>query len=279
MSFIKKINIDRILTFIFISIFVLSWLYLIFFENLNFAVFFSDKNIEYGSKFLSKLIGIGENPPSYLLPENWTSLMKPLFDTVIMSIIAIGISSIGMITTLFLAARNISSGRLTLRTSSFRKALGVITRASYMFSRAVPELIWAMILILIFKPGILPGALALAFHNFGILSKLCAETIEDMETRPSISLALAGATTVQILFYSVLPSIFPRILTYIIYRWEVILRSTVIVGFIGAGGLGMNFKLAMSYFNYSLVTLIMLAYFALVIGSDILSGLARKAAE
>ena len=136
-----------------------------------------------------------------------------------------------------------------------------------------------MMIIFIFKPGLLPGAIALALHNFGILGKLCAEVIEDMDLRPIRNLASSGASRQQILFYGIIPTVMPKFLTYILYRWEVIMRTTIVVGFVGAGGLGMQFKLSMSYFQYSELTLLLICYMILVIIADFVSESARKAAK
>jgi phosphonate transport system permease protein len=81
------------------------------------------------------------------------------------------------------------------------------------------------------------------------------------------------------LLYGVLPSVFPKFLSFILYRWEVIMRTTIVVGFVGAGGLGQQFKLSMSYFHYSDITLIIFCYLLLVWLADFLSELSRKAAK
>ena len=136
-----------------------------------------------------------------------------------------------------------------------------------------------MIIIFILKPGILPGAIALALHNFGILGKLCAEVIEDLDDRPVRNLALNGASKSQMLMYGVLPTVMPRFLTYILYRWEVIMRTTIVVGFVGAGGLGQQFKMSLSFFHYSDVTLLLFCYCVLVFIADFISEAARKTAK
>ena len=99
-----------------------------------------------------------------------------------------------------------------------------------------------MLIIFIFKPGLLPGAIALALHNFGILGKLWAEVIEDMDPRPIRNIASRCIQNPD-LFLRDLPTVLPRFLTYILYRWEVIMRTTIVVGFVGAGGLGLEFKM------------------------------------
>jgi phosphonate transport system permease protein len=192
-----------------------------------------------------------------------------------MSIMAIGFSTVVMFLTVLPAARNVADGTLTLSKKWYSFLLFGLIRISYIFSRAIPELVWAMIVIFIFKPGILPGAIALALHNFGILGKLCAEVIEDTDSRPIRNLASAGAGRMQILLYGVLPSVLPQFLTYILYRWEVIMRTTIVVGFVGAGGLGQQFKLSMSFFHYTEITLLLVCYIVLVLIADFLSERSR----
>jgi phosphonate transport system permease protein len=225
------------------------------------------------------MFGVNEKHPAFLDASSWASAMKLTLETLEMSIMAIGFAVIAAFITVIPAARNIANGNLTLSKKWYNWILFGIVRILYIFSRSVPELVWAMMIIFIFKPGLLPGAIALALHNFGILGKLWAEVIEDMDPRPIRNLASAGATKGQTLFYGILPTVMPRFLTYILYRWEVIMRTTIVVGFVGAGGLGMQFKLSMSYFQYTDITLLLLCYMILVILADFASESTRKAAK
>ncbi|MFP7298057.1 PhnE/PtxC family ABC transporter permease [Neobacillus niacini] len=256
-----------------------SWLYIIIGEKANLGELLSEKNLEYASKFFGGLLGINQENPAFLNGESWAVALKLTMETLEMSIMAIGFATIVAFLTVIPAARNIADGSLTLKKNWYNRILYVVIRLFYIFSRSVPELVWAMMIIFIFKPGILPGALALALHNFGILGKLWAEVIEDMDPRPIRNLAAAGASKIEILFYGILPIVLPRFLTYILYRWEVIMRTTIVVGFVGAGGLGMDFKLAMSYFNYTQITLLLLCYMILVIIADFASETTRKAVK
>ncbi|AFS77098.1 ABC phosphonate transporter permease protein [Gottschalkia acidurici 9a] len=257
----------------------ISWLYIYVVEKADFISLFSEKNAFYAKKFIKGMIGIGEESPAFLNMESWINIMKLTYETVQMSIMAIGFSTIGMILTVIPASRNVANGTLTLNKRWYSWIIFWICRFLYLFSRAVPELVWAMIIIFILKPGILPGAIALALHNFGILGKLCSEVVEDLDLRPIRNLSSSGAGTGQILVYSVIPTVMQKFLTFILYRWEVIIRTTIVVGFIGAGGLGMEFKLAMSYFKYSEITLILIFYMILVIFADLLSEGSRKLVE
>jgi phosphonate transport system permease protein len=256
-----------------------SWFYITIGEKANLGELLSEKNLEYASKFFGGLLGINQENPAFLNGESWALALKLTLETLEMSIMAIGFATIVAFITVIPAARNIANGSLTLQKNWYNRILYGVIRLFYIFSRSVPELVWAMMIIFIFKPGILPGALALALHNFGILGKLWAEVVEDMDPRPIRNLATAGASKIEILFYGILPLVLPRFLTYILYRWEVIMRTTIVVGFVGAGGLGMEFKLAMSYFDYTQITLLLLCYMILVIIADFASETTRKAVK
>jgi phosphonate transport system permease protein len=256
-----------------------SWIFIYKVDNASFMSLFSEKNAQYMRKFLNGMIGVGEEKPAFTDVEQWKNVSKLAYETLEMSIMAIGFAAIGMILTVIPAARNAADGSLTLSKRWYNWVLFGLMRLLYIFSRAVPELVWAMIIIFVFKPGILPGAIALALHNFGIVGKLCAEVVEDIDLRPIRNLASCGAGTGQILIYGVVPMVMQKFLSYIVYRWEVIIRTTIVVGFVGAGGLGMQFKLAMSYFKYSEVTLILICYMILVILADFISEGSRKLVE
>ncbi|MFJ7726272.1 PhnE/PtxC family ABC transporter permease [Neobacillus sp. NPDC097160] len=254
-----------------------SWIYINLGENAQFFELFSAKNSAAAKGFFGGLIGLGSDQPAFLDWDNWQAALKLTLETLEMSIMAIGFATIAAFFTVMPAARNIANGKLTGSRKWYNWFLYGIVRIFYIFSRSVPELVWAMMIIFIFKPGLLPGAIALALHNFGILGKLWAEVIEDMDSRPIRNLAASGASKIETLFYGILPTVLPRFLTYILYRWEVIMRTTIVVGFVGAGGLGMDFKLAMSFFNYTQITLLLLCYMFLVIISDFASESTRKA--
>ena len=196
-----------------------------------------------------------------------------------MSILAAAFAGTGVLFTFLPGARNVAAGELGSANPILRYTLFGLVRGLFIFSRAVPELIWAMIIIFVLSPGILAGAVALAIHNYGILGKLAAEVVEDLDPRPSRALRAAGASNFQILFYGVLPQMMPRFLTYLLYRWEVIMRTTLIVGFVSAGGLGKQFRLSMSFFHFTDVALLLFWYMLLVIMVDLVSAWLRRLAR
>lgn len=278
-AILKYFSIDRLSIFIFSLLVGSSWYYVRFVQEASLLQLFSSENAQYALKFFTGLLGLNEEQPAFLNFEYWKTAISLTWETLLMSIMAIGIATIVTLLTVIPAARNFANGTLTASRSFWQWLAFGIIRVTYIFSRAVPELIWAMLIVFLLQPGLLPGALALALHNFGILGKLCAEVIEEMDDKPVRNLSTAGANKAQMLLYGVLPTVMPKLLSFIFYRWEVIMRTTIVVGFIGAGGLGQEFKLSMSFFHYSEITLLLFCYLILVFIADFFSEWFRKAAK
>ena len=155
-------------------------------------------------------------------------------------------------------------------------AVLVFTRFVLLFARAVPEPIWALIFLFVLFPGILPGAIALGLHNLGILGRLMAEVTENLDERPLRSLKAVGATGPQVFLYGVLPRTLPRFVAYILYRWEVCIRATIIVGLVGAGGLGRLLTEQLSSFDYKGVLTTLIVFLALTFLVDLISASVRR---
>ena len=150
------------------------------------------------------------------------------------------------------------------------------TRFLLLVARAVPEPIWALIFLFVLFPGILPGAIALSLHNLGILGRLMAEVVENLEQRPITSLKALGATDSQVFLYGILPRTLPRFVAYILYRWEVCIRSTVIVGLVGAGGLGRLLAEQLSSFDYKGLLTTLIVFLLLTFSVDLISASVRR---
>ena len=270
---------------------VSSWAYLFLAQDARLEVLVSARTWEQATGFLRGFVGLAEDGtaararsgqpivPAYARPERWLDMARLAYETLAMSVLAIGVAGLGMLATVIPAARTSATGQLTLSRSPLAPLLFIVIRAAYVVTRAIPELVWALLLVFVLSPGILPGALALGLHNLGILGKLCAEVVENLDRRPARALRVAGASPAQVLFYAVLPQALPQFLTYALYRWEVIIRTTIVVGFVGAGGLGREFRLSMSFFSYTDVALILATYLLLVFGVDALSGALRRLAR
>lgn len=230
--------------------------------------------------FVARLAGSDTaTTPAYYRADEWTEKARLAAETLGMSVAAAGLAALGALATFMFGARNVMLGSLAPYRSPLWFAPFLLVRALFTVSRAVPELVWAMILVFIFTQGTLAGVIALAIHNGGILGKLGAEIVEGLDTRPMRALRSTGAGRMQVLLYGVLPEALPKFITYLFYRWEVIIRTTIVVGFVAAGGLGTEFRLAMSHFKLTEVTLILFWYLVLVLFVDIVSAQLRRLAN
>ena len=258
------------------GLFLASWGYILIDDWGAVTDLFRAGTVRDGWNFLLELAGLRDGPatPAFLDAGRWGEALALAYDTLVMSVLAITIASLGMAVTVTLAVRPSGAGA-----SGLRWAWYLALRTIYVFARAVPELVWALIIIFVVQPGIIAGAVALAIHNFGIVGKLSAEVVEDLDPAPTRALASSGARPGQRLLYGILPEALPKILTYTLYRWEVIMRTTIVVGFVAASGLGREFRLSMSFFQFTDVALILLVYFLLVVAGDAASAGLRKLAR
>jgi len=264
----------------FILLVAASWGFVILLDQGDLAGLLSGETWQRASSFIGQLAGLeAEAEPAFLQWDKWARAGGLAYETLAMSVLAISFAAIGALLTFLPGAQNVAMGELAPSRSVVWRALYFVVRGAYVLTRGIPELIWALLIIFFLTPGVLPGALALGLHNFGILGRLSAEVVEDADPRPARALRSAGAGSFQMLAYGILPQVLPQFFTYLLYRWEVIIRTTVVVGFVGAGGLGREFRLAMSWFHYTDVTLLLLWYLALVVAVDVLCswlrGLAR----
>jgi phosphonate transport system permease protein len=164
-----------------------------------------------------------------------------------------------------LAAANVTPSR----------ALYYAARGMIGFARAVPDLVWALLFVTAVGLGPFPGALALSVHSIGMLGRLFAETIEHMDMAPIDALTLTGARRMQVFSHGVIPSILPSLTGIALYRLDENIRSSLVLGFVGAGGIGFELLSAMSLFQYRLVSLYLIVTFVLVIAAERLSALIR----
>ena len=276
----RRMTLPRASLYGFILLAVASWGFIVFGDGDGFRGLFASGAWSNGTRFLESLLGLNsDGVPAYLQAGRWLETGKLAAETLAMSLLAIGIAGVGAFATLLMAARNVSDGTLGGRPSNVGRAAYHLTRGSYTFSRGVPELVLAMIIVFFLSPGILPGAVALGLHNYGIVGRLAAEVVENLDPAPARALRASGAGNMQVLLYAILPQAIPQFITYLLYRWEVIIRTTVVVGFVSAGGLGREFTLRLSWFHYTDVTLLIIWYLLLVAGVDLLSALLRRTAR
>ncbi len=157
-----------------------------------------------------------------------------------------------------------------------RIGLYVVARAVLNLLRTVPHIVWALIFVFAVGLGPFPGVLALGLHTGGVLGKLFAEVVEDIETQPLEALQATGASRLEIFFYGVVPRVLPQFLAYSLYRWEVNIREAIILGYVGAGGLGQQIQIAISLFLENKLLTLILAIYLMVTVVDYLSAYLRR---
>ena len=202
-------------------------------------------------------------PPS--LRDGWGELIDLTADTVALSVIAMAMAFAGG-----LVVALVASGAVGPRG---RAGTGVRngTRAVLLLFRAVPPPVWAIVVLFVVFPGPWPGATALGIYNIGVVGRLFAEVVENADDRTAAALVAQGATRVQAASYATLPDVWGRFVALGLYRWEVAIRETVVVGVVGAGGLGRALDEELSAFAWSKVTGIIGALVVVTLAVDLVS--------
>ena len=143
--------------------------------------------------------------------------------------------------------------------------------------RSVPELIWALVFVRVVGLGATAGVLAIALTYAGMLGKVYGEILESGDAHPTETLLRNGAGRIQAFFYGLLPQNAAELTSYTAYRWECAIRSSAVLGLVGAGGLGQQMDASLKMFNGSEVSTMLLVFIALVAATDRLSAFLRKA--
>ncbi len=152
-----------------------------------------------------------------------------------------------------------------------------IGRALMTLSRSVHEIVWGLIFVAAVGLGAFPGILAIGMRSIGFLSKLTAESIEDVEPGPIEAIQAVGGNKFQVILYGVVPQIMPVFLGNVIFQWDINIRRATIMGLVGAGGLGLTFHRQLVMYNYGGVTTVILAILFLIAIGEVVSYYGRKA--
>lgn len=202
-------------------------------------------------------------PPDFGNAASW---VKPLFDTLAMSIAGTALAVSLSFPLAFLAARNTSPHPVVYQVA--RGTLNVL--------RSIPELIMGIIFVAAVGFGALPGVLALGLHSVGMVGKFFAEAIEHASEAPVEAARAAGGTPLQVMWHGVLPQVLPQMADISIYRWEYNFRASTVMGMVGAGGIGFELMGSLRIMQYQEVSAILLVILAMVTLVDTFSGYLRK---
>jgi phosphonate transport system permease protein len=176
-----------------------------------------------------------------------------------------------------LASRALSLSALQRggRPAWWAQALRWPVRGLLIVLRSVPEIVWALLFVRAVGLGPTAGVLAIAITYSGMLGKVYAEIFESVDPRPARALLLAGSGRLAAFVYGTLPSAAGELLSYTVYRWECAIRASVVMGFVGAGGLGQQIDFSLRMFAGGEVASLLLTFLLLVLLADSLSRLLR----
>ena len=206
------------------------------------------------------------HPSSTILHQGLILLVQTIFLAFMATAFAIPVA----FALSFFAARNLTRG------SRFARTMYTLVRAGMNFTRAVEPLVWALIFISWVGIGPFAGVLALWVHSVAALIKLYSEQVENIDHGPMDAITATGASTLQILRYGVVPQVIPPFLSFTIYRWDINVRMSTIIGFVGGGGIGYILKPRVDLGQWGEVGTLVLLIAATVWIMDILSARIRE---
>ena len=240
-------------------------------------IFFEPANFGAGARFVASFF-----PPS-LDPEFLRLIARETWRTIAIAI-AIAIATAGMSLALllavpltFLSTRALSLSALSGSMARLPFCLRQSVRGLLIVLRSMPELVWALLFVRVVGLGPSAGVLAIALTYGGMLGKVYCEILESAEAAPTAALLRNGSGRLQAFFYALLPQCAAELTSYSVYRWECAIRSSVVLGFVGAGGLGQQLDNSMKVLNGGEVTTILLVFVLLVALADRTSARLRSA--
>ena len=188
----------------------------------------------------------------------WKLWGRLLIETLLIAYLGTLVGACGGFLLSFLAAANVSPS----------PALRFVARRYLEFCRTVPELVFALIFVVAFGLGPLPGVLALAIHTTGALGKLFSEVIENIDLKPIEGATAAGASWIESMRFAALPQVLSGFVSYAVLRFEINVRGAAIMGFVGAGGIGQELLTAVRKFYYSDISAMLVIIIATVMVID-----------
>ena len=209
-------------------------------------------------------IGRGAPILRQLLNPNWEFLPRvvgPLIETFQMAVVASVIGCGIALPVSFLASRTTVPNRATLTIS--RGILSVV--------RAIPDLLYALIFVAAVGIGPLPGIMALIFFNIGVVAKLLSETVDAVDTGPSEAANAGGSSRTQMVRWAVLPQVLPNYVAFSLYAFELNVRASTVLGYVGAGGIGFLLRTQYQFLQWSNLSVIVICLFVIVFFIELVS--------
>ncbi len=206
-----------------------------------------------------------------MVPPDWLyirALGRPIWDTLNMATIGTAVAVVLAIPIAYCAARNTTPSVSVVRPI----ALFIIVS-----SRSINALIWALMLVTIIGPGVFAGIIAIALRSIGFCAKLLYEAIEEIDESQVEAVRATGASGAQVTTYGITPQVLPAFAGISVFRWDINIRESTVLGLVGAGGIGLELNAALTQLYWTQVSLILLVIIGTVILSEWVSAKVRHA--
>jgi phosphonate transport system permease protein len=235
------------------------------------GLLFDWQSLEATGRFLAGFV-----PPAHS-PEFLALLLRETWQTVAIATAGLSLALLGAIPATLLVTEKMSisrlgSGRMRLASALLRQSV----RWLLVLLRSVPELVWALLFVRVIGLGPTAGVLAIALTYCGMLGKVYAEILESTDGHASDALLANGGGRLAALLYGALPEAASELVSYTVYRWECAIRGSVVMGFVGAGGLGQRMDESMKMLSGGEVSSMLLVFVLLVAGADAVSKMLRR---
>ena len=204
-------------------------------------------------------------------------VLRETWQTVAIATAGLTLALAGAIPATLIVTERLSISRLgTGRMRPLARLLRQGVRWLLVLLRSVPELVWALLFVAIFGPGALAGTMAIAFRSIGFVGKLFGEALEETRPGPIEALKAAGAPWPSIFIKGYWPQVEPAFWAIALFRWDISVRESAVLGLVGAGGIGMAINAAMDLFQWERVALMLVTIFVVVIVAEVAVTYIRK---
>jgi phosphonate transport system permease protein len=232
---------------------------------------FEDGNLKVFTNFLIQFF-----PPNLQLPFLGL-VLKATLETLAMATAGITLAMLMAIPLGLIITYSLSISRIGPASGHRIAKLGrYLARMLMLLLRGIPEIVWALLLVRVFGLGPIAGVLAIAITYGGMLAKVYSEILETENTLPARALLMLGSSRINAFLYGLLPGASQELASYTIYRWECAVRASVVMGFVGAGGLGQLMDQSMKMLNGGEVSTILIMFLLLVLLADYISLIIRR---
>jgi phosphonate transport system permease protein len=190
----------------------------------------------------------------------------PLLDSLHIATLGTVLAVLMAVPVAFLAARNVTPNAW----------LNYAAKLILVAARSVNTLIWALFFVAVFGPGTLAGTLAIAFHSIGFTGKLLGEALEESNRGTIEALEASGAPWLSIALQGYWPQVRPAFWAIVLFRWDINVRESAVLGLVGAGGVGMALDTALNLFQWDRAAMILVAILAVVVAAEVATTQLRK---